>query len=788
MKGTSFIFFYWFLLAAPTPGWTASGSGQSGATAPGSSGERPSAKVHYHYFENRLHQSLQAEDWYAAKQALNQLQNLDSHTYHSQKYPATRAMIAMREAHWETAYQNYQSLPGDAPETLLDQALCLQALGRNRDVIQSINQAKRLLRGSQLWTAKALLARNYEALGEKKKATRLYRELRSSKAPADLRMSAYEALLSLYYREGDRKNARSTAAYLQDKRKASDGALFALKLQEQLEDPAYLARPSVLRRFAEVSYANRDFDRSDHYYARLADSGDAGDRGRAQYFLALTQLKQGRVEEGLDAFSRVIPDLLASDLCGPAAFQYGTALYMAGHDAEVLTFVERYHRQAKGKWAWECTRLEILALRRIGDRPGYQALGERLMKTRAPGWLRRNYHRNGVIWALRDHLPERALAHLQRYRNFRLKRHEQLEAILWEGLVHWEMNRTDKAVDAWLKAAFRDPNHYTGLVARDLIRQADASGLIWANLWQASSQRLDNLDLDRLRKLYFLAPDNAIRTALGRRIQERLPDRNWLNRLDDRKSTDRAFAWAQIGRYDLAAKTLSPKRRNRTAYHFLKSLWHQQAKDLNDSIRHAEILLANYPRWFPYELMPAQVQKLAFPDGFAQIIRDKADTFQVDPYLLLAIIREESRFDSQAKSWASARGLMQFIPETAKEMARGTHGLETFSLPMLYDPKTSITLGAKYVNHLLTTFDGDPLYAVAAYNAGEQAVDRWRGLTGRPDPLEFVWDVSYSETKYYCQKVLRAYHHYTRVYEGKGQVIDVPSLDGPETRSIAIPR
>ena len=96
---------------------------------------------------------------------------------------------------------------------------------------------------------------------------------------------------------------------------------------------------------------------------------------------------------------------------------------------------------------------------------------------------------------------------------------------------------------------------------------------------------------------------------------------------------------------------------------------------------------------------------------------------------------------------------------------------------MLYDPQTAITLGAKYVDHLMETFNGVSLYTVAAYNAGEGAVNRWRGMDESVDPLRFVWDVTYDETKYYCQKVLRAYHHYARVYGQDAEtIISAPEL------------
>jgi soluble lytic murein transglycosylase-like protein len=76
----------------------------------------------------------------------------------------------------------------------------------------------------------------------------------------------------------------------------------------------------------------------------------------------------------------------------------------------------------------------------------------------------------------------------------------------------------------------------------------------------------------------------------------------------------------------------------------------------------------------------------------------------------------------------------------------------------------------------MQTFEGNPMFTVAAYNAGENAVGRWLGFSGKENPIGFVWEVTYDETKNYCQKVLRAYHHYTRVYADEAGVIRAPDL------------
>jgi soluble lytic murein transglycosylase len=147
---------------------------------------------------------------------------------------------------------------------------------------------------------------------------------------------------------------------------------------------------------------------------------------------------------------------------------------------------------------------------------------------------------------------------------------------------------------------------------------------------------------------------------------------------------------------------------------------------------------------------------LLYPAGFRQIICQAAATYKVDPLWLHAIIWQESRYNPNAKSGASARGLMQLIPDTAKVVGSEI-GIPDLTLDKLYDPAVSIPLGAQLWASLLRELKY-PEMALAAYNGGVSNVQRWKNKwPNAPDELElFVADIGFVETKRYVMEVFRA--------------------------------
>ncbi len=127
-----------------------------------------------------------------------------------------------------------------------------------------------------------------------------------------------------------------------------------------------------------------------------------------------------------------------------------------------------------------------------------------------------------------------------------------------------------------------------------------------------------------------------------------------------------------------------------------------------------------------------------FPRRFERIVRSASDRYGVDPNLVSAVIKVESNFNPRAISRKGARGLMQLMPETARDLDVGD----------IYDPTENINGGVRHLKLLLDRFGGNQRMALAAYNAGAKAVERYRGIP------------PFSETRKYVRLVLRYYQLY----------------------------
>ncbi len=140
----------------------------------------------------------------------------------------------------------------------------------------------------------------------------------------------------------------------------------------------------------------------------------------------------------------------------------------------------------------------------------------------------------------------------------------------------------------------------------------------------------------------------------------------------------------------------------------------------------------------------------------------EAAEFGVDPFLFVAIVRQESVFDAEALSPAGARGLAQLTPETAALTARGLD--VTFYPDWITVPDLNLHLGAAHLDELLRRFGGRVDAAVAAYNAGVTPVTRWLARAATTDVDQFVELIPYQETRGYVRSVLRNREVYRALY------------------------
>lgn len=195
----------------------------------------------------------------------------------------------------------------------------------------------------------------------------------------------------------------------------------------------------------------------------------------------------------------------------------------------------------------------------------------------------------------------------------------------------------------------------------------------------------------------------------------------------------------------------------------------------------ANVVKRSYPQYIAADgdTLPSELLAVIFPMGYWSLIQQHAARHQLDPYLLAALIAQESAFIPDIRSPAKAAGLMQLMPATAQRYARKL--ALPYSPAMVRRPETNIRLGTAYFADLVREF-GNVHLALASYNAGESRVRRW--VAERPDlpPDEFVDDIPFPETQNYVKKILGAAENYRRVY---GADSDVPSNPNRAIPSLA---
>ena len=162
-------------------------------------------------------------------------------------------------------------------------------------------------------------------------------------------------------------------------------------------------------------------------------------------------------------------------------------------------------------------------------------------------------------------------------------------------------------------------------------------------------------------------------------------------------------------------------------------------------------------------ILPEKIMKNFYKTTYSEFVYEYSNKYNVDPYLIFAIIKAESGFDKNAISNSEAKGIMQIMENTAVELANELE-VEYLENETLFDVEKNIMLGTKYISKLLKEYDGNTILALLAYNAGMGNVENWieEGII-RKDGTD-IENVPFKETKSYTRKILRDYKTYLNLY------------------------
>jgi soluble lytic murein transglycosylase len=168
-----------------------------------------------------------------------------------------------------------------------------------------------------------------------------------------------------------------------------------------------------------------------------------------------------------------------------------------------------------------------------------------------------------------------------------------------------------------------------------------------------------------------------------------------------------------------------------------------------------------------------------YPFPYLKEIEQWSEKRQLNPLLVTALIRQESRFETKVRSTAGATGLMQVMPDTAKWIAPQIK-FDTKKID-LQNPNNNIMLGTWYLDHTHQQYGNNSLLAIASYNAGPGNVNKWLPILPKEDPDEFVESIPFDETKNYVRQVFGNYWNYLRLYNPEiSQIVSKYSAEHPQ--------
>ena len=163
--------------------------------------------------------------------------------------------------------------------------------------------------------------------------------------------------------------------------------------------------------------------------------------------------------------------------------------------------------------------------------------------------------------------------------------------------------------------------------------------------------------------------------------------------------------------------------------------------------------------------LPRDIQVHIFPMAYWDLISKYSAQNNLDPYLIAALMAQESTFVPGIRSHANAYGLLQLLPPTARQTARKLK--IPYSTRLLTNPEANVRMGTAHFADLIRDFGGGVHLALASYNAGESAVRRWiNERPGLADREEFIDDIPYPETQNYVKRILGTAEDYRRLYAG----------------------
>ena len=558
-----------------------------------------------------------------------------------------------------------------------------------------------------------------------------YRALILQKGGATLRAAGEQDQAIARFQQVLEEYSESPAAYL---------ALLALD-DLQAADLDDLQRGLIL-------YQAGQYQDSLRALQRYASAASPVDTARVHYYIGRDHEKLGQYPQAFEAYDVIIRGHPKHELAGDAWMAKARAAAAYGGDPSGL-----YHEfwrlypdhvrapealwragnalQADGAWEQASEFYHTLG----GRYPDSEYAPEALFREGLAAYARRDMIAALAIWR-DDALP--AEDDLQR----------RARLFTWLGLALAESGQMEQAQTYWQQAVDTAPDSYYGRRAYDL----------------GSGRRPilgPHVDAS-------LPPDD-----LGASAWEEI--RSWMSTwhqepdgdhdLDDDPLARRTRALVQLGWYDEALETaryLRERLRDEPAGLFAMMQLSHELGLHSATIASAESLLAR-SREADAPPAPGALRRLLYPTTYGHLVQIEAERYAIDPFLLLSLIRQESRFNPRALSYAGASGLAQVMP-AAGEWIASRIGPPDYNSGDLVRPVVSVRFGAWFANVLLDMYDRDWFATLVAYNAGPGNLARWTGDQPIADHDLFYETIPVQQAQDYVRLIYQQYRRYQGIY------------------------
>ncbi len=619
-----------------------------------------------------------------------------------------------------------------------------------------------------------------------------------------------------YQRSGQKQAAREVfnnlASQLPDTARPDDYALAAARGLDALDDEAQQAANNVapisenehLQR-ADIYNFNREFEAARrHYFAITVADPQSADAVDALYQIGRGFYQERRFDEALQWFGRVIEKAPEGHASVRDAFSFKASALarLKRTDEAVAAYQDVINRFPDAPDA-ERPYLNIIDALRDAGRDTEAILWVDKTRARFSGqnaaaralFEQVRIHQGQGAWAaaLADFDALRDAGNFDEQRNSASNETTQNEIALMRGLTLEQLNRFDEAINVYLSLPDGRHQYYGGRATRRLRalaldpRTRDAAATRVHALLAEARQAKNNGLIEHAREasqsaLRFSFDDESTRDALG-------IARFAYNALPAYRTVPAAHV-EDVGRKDIRTKNFpewsAPPTHKAVADELLfLGLYDEGAPELaltensfDDAnlalffmrgdmaaraIRYAEPLWKNIPADYLLELAPRASIEMLYPAPYKRQLLEAAVPRNLDPRFVLAIARQESRFQPGAKSVAAARGLLQFISSTSNDIAMRL-GVQDFEQDELYDPATILLFGSEYMKNLFRQFPAMPEAVAASYNGGEDNVARWVSRAHSSDPDRYVAEIGFAQSKDYVTKVLPNFWAYQTLY------------------------